>query len=309
MNSDITDLIIAMIDTHSEYGDVLNFKKSDIDKIIAKYNFLDNINFLECNELGWIVLYKNKYITGEQFAKHMDVEYIDVHFYIVADSFDDILSKDYETEISALDWDDDWWNNYSEYYDADVPSYWRDYTDETLKEIIKFCIKNKIEIEGELMDENNTLMKNGKVYFKDTELVDMIGDDELDELKRALNSAINDAQESADRDHVYNTIKKAFVDSIGPFERKMVKITNSKKEETQVEKIYVRLDFDMKEVEKFLEYEYNKYNFTDETYGNLVQILKEMEFFDFKAPNYDYIGSGDIDDEYLNEMTRDRLNW
>ena len=285
----------------------LILQKTDIDKIIKKYS-LKNIG---CNELGWIILWKNKYVTDEQFCKHMNVEYVDKQFYMIVDSFDDILSSEYETEIKALDWDDDWWgNNDYYYYDADVSSYWNDYTEETLKEIMKFCFKNGIVIDEEEMNENNTTLKNGKLFFNNQKLVDLIDDDDLNELKEVLNSSINDAQESADRDHTYNKIKDAFEDNIGPFERKVVKETDKKTGvEKDVEKIYIRLDFNMSDVVTFLKNDYAQYDFIDENYGDLISVLKEMEFFDFKAPNYNYIGNGSIDDAFLNEMTRERLNW
>jgi len=303
---EIINLVLTMIDAHSDYGDVLNFTKFDIDNIIKKYNIKD----ISCNELGWIILWENKYITDEKFCKHMNVEYINKHFYMIIDSFDDILDKEYITEIKALNWDDDWWNSGDYYYDSNVSYHWNNYTEDTLKEIMSFCFRKKLEIEGEEMNKSNTIFKNEDVYFNDQKLVDLIDDDDLDELKDVLNIAINDAQEDADRNNIYDKIKDAFEDKIGPFERKMVKVTDKKTGVIKnVEKIYVRLDFDMEDVKNFLKEEYNKYDFIEETYGDLIHVLKEMEFFDIKAPNYDYLGNGDIDDAYLNETTRERLNW
>ena len=40
-----------------------------------------------------------------------------------------------------------------------------------------------------------------------------------------------------------------------------------------------------------------------------MSILKEMEFFDFDAPDYRYNGNGWIDNNFLNEITVDRLGW
>lgn len=312
ISDEITNLILTMIETHSDYGDDLNFTKVDIENLMKKCNFLKNIG---CNELGWIILYKNKYITPEQFADHMDIECINDRFYLIVDSFDEVLSKkDYETEISALDWDDDWWND-GDYYDANIGLYhWSDYTEETLKEIMNFCFRQGLIIDDEEMDENNTILKNGKVYFKDQELVDLIDDYDLDELKTELNNAVCEAQNNADRDYTYNEIKNAFVKKIGSFERKMVEKTVYNKEKKikeikNVEKIYIRLNFNIKDIEAFLRDEYAKYDFIDETYGSLKTVLQGMEFFDVKFPDYDYIGNGSIDDDYLNEMTRERLKW
>ena len=309
--SEISDLILTMVVTHKEYGDALNFTKFDIDKIIKKYKF-DNINNIECNELGWIVLLENKYITPEIFAKKMDVEYIDGHFWIIINDFSDILSeKHYKTEIDILNGDYDHWQH-SSWYDADVSYNWYYYTEETLKAIMEFCFRNGIEIEDEeeyeLMDKNNTILKNGKVYFKDKELVDMIDDSEFSELKSALNGSLCDAQDSANQGEYYKAAKKEFINKIGPFERKNVKAFDYKTNKmADVEKLFVRLDFDMDEVKEFLEGDYNKYDFTSENYGSLKYVLKEMEFFDMKEPYYS--NYGDIDKEYLNEITRDRLSW
>jgi hypothetical protein len=306
-NNEIINLILTMIDTHSEYGDTLNFTKTDIDNIIKKYNFKN----IDCNELGWIILWKNKYITVEEFAKHMNVECIDNNFYMIVDSFDKVLSDDYKSEISALDWDDDWWSkdwNSDSYYNDSYKQWWDDYTEDTLKEIMKYCFKHGFVIEDDEMNENNTVLKNGKLYFNDQELVDLIDEDELDDLKDVLNQSISNAQDDADRDEVYNTIKDAFINKIGPFERKMVSITDKEtKEIKEIEKIYIRLNFDMDDVETFLKNEYNEYDFIDENYGDLIYVLKEMDFFNFKI-NYDNSG-GLIDEEYLNEITRDRLHW
>lgn len=305
ITDEIINLILTMISTYGEYGDKLNFTKSDIDNIMKKYNFLNNI---QCNELGLIVLYKNKYITPEIFADKMDVKYIDKNFWLVVDGFDDILSKEYESEIKILDWDDDWWTN-SDWYENDISYHWDDYTEDTLKEIIKYCIDNGIEVDDELMDESNTILKNGDIYFNDEKLVDMIDNDEFDELKTILNGAICEAQNSADQSETYTKVKDAFEYGIGPFEKKMVDYTSKYTKETKnVEKLYVRLDFSMNDVEKHLKYHYAKYDFVDESFGDLFQVLRDMEFFDFKVPYYDNI-SGDIDNDLLNEFTREQLKW
>ena len=306
MDSEIIDLILTMIVTHNEYGDSLNFTKSDIDRIVKKYKFISKN--IKCNELGWVILLENKYITNEIFADKMDVEFIDGYFWTIVNDFSDILSeKKYSTQIKILNWDDDCWQ-YSSSYDADVSYNWDYYTEETLKEIMEYCFKKGIEIDDELMDENNTILKNGKVYFNDQELVDLIDEDELSELKSSLNGSICDAQDSANQNEYYKDTEKEFIKKIGPFERKTVKgIDYKTKKEIDVEKIYVRLDFDMDQVKEFLENEYTKYDFTDESYGSLMTILREMDFFYMNEPYYpDY---GDIDKEYLNEITRDRLDW
>ncbi len=312
ITDDIVNLILTMIDTYSQYGDILKFTKPDIDKIIKEYGFFKK---LDCNELGWIILWENGYITDEVFSKEMCVEIEDKKFYTTVDDFDDVLNNSkYETEIKVLSSNDDsWWEQYST-YDNNIKAYfWNDYTEETLKEIMKFCFKKGIEVEVddeyELMDENNTFLKNGELYFKDQELVDLIDDDEFDELKRSLNIAICEAQESADRDEVYTRVNDAFVEEIGPYERKTItKIDKETNKEKRVEKIRIRLDFNMKDVKHYLRETYNNYEYVEGTFGDLVYVLKEMDFFDFRTPDYNYI-NGSIDESYLNEITRDRLSW
>lgn len=305
-DDNLTSLVLIMIDSHTEYGDELGFTKTDIDKIIRKYEFYKHVS---CNELGWIILWENGYITDELFANKMDVAVIDKHIYLIADSFDDILGKDYETEISILDWDDDWWTPSYCDYDAEVSYNWQHYDENTLKSIMEYCFKNGLEIDDEEMTEENTILKDGKLYFNDKELNDLIYEDSLEELKDILNTAICEADDSANRDATYDAVKKAFENSIGTIERKMVKgIEYKTKKEIDVEKIYIKLDLNMKDIKHFLRDCYGQLEYIDSSYGNLVQVLKEMEFFDFKKPYYDYI-SGDIDKDELNQTTRDRLSW
>lgn len=308
------DLILTMIKANQDYENELNFTKSDIDNFIKEYNFRDEIN--KCSEMGLIVLWKNKYITDEEFAKYMDVEFNEDKFWIIIDSFDEILSdKKYSTEIEILSGDRDWQG--SDYYDnCDIESYyWSDYTEDTLKEIIKFCTDKGIEINEELMTDENTILKNGDIYFKfdeaeeDVKLSSLLDEDDLDELKTILNNAICDAQDSADRDEVYNKIISEFESSIGFFKRELATKKDYYGVTKEVEKIHIRLDnLNIDDVEDFLKEDYGEYNFEDEKYGSLLHVLKEMEYFEFRTPDYNYI-SGSIDKATLNEYTQDKLNW
>jgi hypothetical protein len=318
------DFILTMIKAHDNYENEMNFTKSDIENFMIKYNFKNEIK--ESNELGWILLWNDKYITNEEFAKLMDIEYLDNNFWLVINKFDDILSDKYSTEIKVLDHDDDWWSSGDYYENNDIDSYyWHHYTEETLKEIIDYCVNNDIEIENENTDEyelmttENTYLKPDKkgkqdIYFKfedgnEVELSSLLDEYELEELKDVLNRAICEAQEDADRNDVYDQIVKEFEKSIGYFERRNVKTTDYKGIEKDVEKIYIRLDdLDWDDIEVFLKDDYDEYDFETAKYGNLISILKEKDYFEFRTPNYNYI-SGDIDYDYLNEITRDRLNW
>jgi len=318
------DLILSMIKANEDYENELNFTKSDIVNFMKKYNFKSEIE--ECNEIGWIILLRNKYITNEEFAKLMDVEYKEDKFWLVIDSFDNILSDKYETEIKILNQNDDneWWDVCNYYEVSDIESYyWSIYTEDTLKNIIKYCIDNGIEIENEdgkdeLMTDENTYLKQDKkgindIYFKyengeEVNLSSLLDDDEFEELKTILNSSICEAQDDADKSEIYNDIMKEFESSIGVIKRDTIKQINYKGEEHDIDKIYINLDkLKLSDVESFLQDDYEEYDFESKNYGSLIHILKEMEYFEFRTPDYNNV-YGSIDNDILNEYTLDRLN-
>ena len=309
---EMVDLILTMIVTNNEQGNNLNFTKADIGNIISKYNIFEKrtaYNDFVWNEIGWIVLWKNKYVTDEQFSKYMGIELVNNEIWIVCDGFSDILNAEYETEIKILDGDEEWWTS-GDSYDNNVSEYWDRYTEETLKDIMEYCFKNGIEVgeDEEKMTEENTKLENGDILFNGESLVDLIDDDEFSELKDCLNFAICDAQEDADRNECYNKVKNGFENKIVDFTKKDVKTKNYKGEEKTVEKLYINVNINFDKVEQWLKDDYGNYEFLQENYGSLLHILREMEFFDFRAPDYNYI-YGDMDYEFLNEMTRDRLQW
>ena len=67
------------------------------------------------------------------------------------------------------------------------------------------------------------------------------------------------------------------------------------------------MDVDISDVKSELKDWHGDYDFETEDYGSLEAILNEMEYFKFDKPYYDHI-YGDIDNDYLNELTRDRLS-
>lgn len=285
------DLILSMIVGYGKYGDILGFNKSDIDNFINKYNYLENIN---CNERGYILLWKNKYINNEQFGKYMEIEFKDDKIYLVTDDFSDILGKDYDTEISILNGESDSYTG--NIYDNDVSNYWNDYDEDTIKSIYDYCIKNELEIEGEVITKENTKIENGDIFFNDESLSNYIDDEDgLSELKDELNFAICEAQESADIDEIYQKVKNAFIDEVGEY--KWIG-----------DKLYIELDKNIiDEVEEHLVDTYGEFDFDTEDFGFMLPILKDMEKFDFRTPNYDHI-YGTIDNDVLNELTINRLN-
>jgi len=297
------DLVLTMIAAYDDYETELGFTKDDINNIIKKYKALDDLK--ESNEIGWIILWKNKYISNEIFAKLMDVEYEDKDFWIVCDNFDDVLSKEYETEIEILDGNLDW--EPGETYDVELYYHWNSFTEETLKDIVKFCIDKGFEIDDELMTEENTIFKDGDIYFigsdDEKRIYDLLNDDELEDLKSSLNIAICEAQESADQSEMYRAVKKAFINSVGEYKYKTINVDGKDEE-----KLYIRMDIDWVDIESRLKDEYGDFDFDTENYGSLLYILKEYEYFDFRVPDYDRL-SGSIDDDIMNEYIQNRLEW
>ena len=299
-----------MLVAYDDYGDKLNFTKIDIENLMKKNNVIEKItdkkSYVNCNERAWIILHDNKYVTTEQFNEKFDIIYKDKKWWLALDSFGDILdNKKFSTEIEILDGEFDW-NKYShDYYDNhDISNWWSDLTEDTLKEIIKALLESGIEIDDEELTEDNLKLIDGDIFFNKTKLIDLMDNEDLEELKKCLSYAISEAQEYADNDESYNQIKNNFIKSIGNFE--MIDVEENGKTK---QKIYLQVDDVWENVSDFLKYEYGEYEFEDETYGNLISILKEMEYFDdFKAPNYDYI-YGDIDIDFLNECVVNRLEF
>jgi hypothetical protein len=298
-----------MLVAYEDYGDELGFTKDDIDNLIKEHKILNNI---DCNERGWIILWKNKYISNETFAKHMDLEYDAVppftakkNFWIIADDFEDLLSRKYEFEAKILDGDYDW--NYGDFYDVDVDQHFSDYDQKTLEAIIEYCDKKGFEIENDdeesiLMTKENMKIVDNQIIINDNiKLVDVL--DQLDDLDQILNNAICEAQESADQDEVYKKIEQSFIDEVGEYTRKIFKINGQ-----EIEKLLVRFDGDWFDIENELKDTYGDYEFQQENYGNLRSILSENDKFNFRTPDYNYI-YGSIDDVTLNEYTQNRLNW
>ena len=289
------NLILSMITSYNEYGNdiFLGFNKNDIDNFIKKYNYLDNIH---CNERGYIVLWKNKYIDNKKFEKYMDIEFKDNKLYIVCDGFDDIFSNGYDTEIGILTGELDWMSYDS--YDNDIGMYyWSDYNEDTIKDIYAFCIKKGLDIEDEVMTEDNTKIENGDILFNGVSLKKYIDDENgLSELYLELNNAIISAQESADQNEMYDIIRNKFVNEIGNFEWKD-------------KKLYIEINENIiNEAEEFLIDDYGEYDFEKEQYGSLLYILKEMEKFEIRFPDLDNIYAT-IDEDLLNEYTQENLNF
>jgi len=292
------NLILTMLEALDDYSESdLNFTKKEVDKLAEEHINFDN---LQCNELGLIILEENGYITMEKLGDILDFDYKDKNFILTFNDFNEILSDKYSFEIKVLDQDNDF-DRYTDYYEADVKYNWSNYDNDTLTEIIKYCIDNGLEFDEELMTEENTKIIDGKAYFKDEELCDIIDDDGLDDLYNILNNSICDAQSDADNNEVVKQIINNFENDIGVYERKYNK-------DTKKEYIELKVDIDLSEIKSTLKEWYGEYEFETENYGSLESILSEKDYFEFNTPDYSYT-YGTIDYSYLNEITRDRLSW
>lgn len=271
----------------------LRINKDDVTKIIMQHNLLEKRMW---NERGTIVLWRNDYLTSGEFAKMMEIEYEDNEFWIVAESFEDIIGECTEAEI--LDSNLKWYH--SDYYHVNVSDFWLDYTKETLKAIIDFCIKKGFEINDVLMTSENLKLIDGDIYFNDTKLIDLIDESDLDNLRTSLNSSIIEAQDSADQNYAYKKVKKAFKNNIGDYKWKKIKIDGKDKN-----MLYVKVDIN--KIEQKLIDHYGTYEFIDEDYGNLFYAMKDFDMFKIDV-NLEYL-YGDIDNTILNEYTQSRLDW
>lgn len=294
-------LLLTMIVAYYEYGDELKFNKNDITNFIDKHDLLKKGHW---NERSSIILWREGYLSNEDFAKLLDLKYEDKSFWMVFDSFSEMLPSNYETEASFLDGEYEW--EHGNFYDVNVSDYFNYYTEDTLQEIINFCDKKGFEIDDGsneliLITKENTKIINGEIIINnDIKLIDQL--DELDELNRSLNSAICEAQESADFSEAYDRISNNFKDKVGDY--KHILINENGKE---IPKIYLKID-EFKDVEENLKNEYGEFEFVEETYGSIYHVLKNMEYFEFKVPDYDNL-YGSIDSATLNEYTQNRLSW
>lgn len=301
-SNEIVELVMAMIVAHDNFGNELQFKKEDVDNFIKEYKIAESNDL---NEYAQILLWRKGYMSNERFAHLMDLEIDDNEFWIVKDDFEDLLSKKYETEAEILDGNAEW--QHGEFYDVDVEPYFKDYTTETLQDIIDHCDRHGYEIEDEdgetiLMTKENTKLIDKKIVINGSlKLVDIL--DQLDELKTCLNSAICEAQESADQGEVYNKLKRAFEKEVGEFKWKEM-LEGDKK----VNKLLVNPNIGWSDIQNELESWDDKYSFVEAKYGSLYHVLHEMEYFNFRVPDYDHI-YGSIDDDTLNEYTQNRLSW
>jgi hypothetical protein len=294
------NFLLKLIYGYEQFGDEIGFSKEEIDNLVKENLDIDE---LKCNERGLIVLWKNGYLSNEKFGKFMGLEYEDKDFWLVESSFCDILN---EPICEILDGDYDWnYDVYSDYSTNDIQNYyWRDYTVETLKDIIDFCIRRKLEINVEEITKSNTIIKDNDIYFNDKKFVNYLKEDDLEELGDVLKFSIGEAQYVAEIDGYTKEIKDNFIEKVGEYKWKTVTNQKGKTEG----KLYIKMDVDWDEIEKNLKDWYGDFEFEDGEFGSLYHILREMDVFDIEIPD-DRYNNYDFDDKLLNEITSNRLQW
>jgi len=323
---EIVNIIISMIYFYEEEGVKMKYTLDDINRFIKKYKI--DWNKEHYNELGTIILYQNKYISIEKFAKDMDLGLENNKLYLVVSSFSDLLNtNDYEQKQAAeiLDGEYDW--EFGNTYESDIP--WSDYDIETLKEIINFCVTKKLSINDDENDcqtfitiKNTKIIKGDiwvKTKFGNKQLSEFIDSDELDDLKSELNIAHCEAQEDADQDEIYQKLKRSAESKFGAWEHKSktIKRYDEKTKNLKTEEVYELwfddiFDWDQMKTELISQYKNNGIiDFTaSENYGNWISYSREYrdDGFDIDIPDYNYI-YGSIDDDVLNDRTRERLQF
>ncbi len=311
ITDEIAQLLISMIVKYDDYGDKIGYTKVDLDALIEEYGLLKPIdikyNYNNFNELGAIILHENGYISNEVFAEQMGIEYGDDKFYIVTDSFEDLLSDDLEYEASWLDGKG--WENWDPSFYSDYDIDFSDFTKGTLEKIIEYCEEQDCFIEDEeeirITKENTKIVEfkswNDNIKYKviindDIDISDHIDDDGMEELKQNIQFGISDAYDSAQQDEVYSEIKSNFEDKIGTWKFKTITDKNGKQEE----RIHIYFNAEFSDIKSELKEEYSYYadvhgngsvgyNYTESNYGDLFSILHEYEYLDMDKPNYQYI--------------------
>lgn len=305
-------LLISMVELYDNYGDKIGYTKKELDKLIKHYQLIEKGSW---NELGTIVLYNNDYISKDRFCKDLDLVYKDKDFWMVFDSFEYILPLSYNFEAKILDgkiWED--WEP-SSFYDYDFEI--SDFNDNTLKEIVNFCIRHNCTIDTEEKEDieitkKNTIISDGEIYIGKEKLNDHIDDDGMEDLKQQIQFAIAEAYDVAESNEVYNVCKRNFEEGYGEFKWISKKIKNKDGKDISVEKLLVKLDVDLSEVESKLKdiYEYEgiiEYSDSQHHFGNMYHVLNELDLISMDKPNYNYLNAYP-DDEQLNYSVVERLS-
>lgn len=311
----MTNLVLNILYQYLEHGDKIRFTKNEIDKLIKDNDVVKNND----NELGNILLWENGYLSSENLAKSLKLEYEDKNFYLIIDDFSDILNeKDYSYEIDILN--NEYEYDYSCDYKPDID--WSNFTTQTISAIIDYLIEKKVEIDtfdnSIVITEDNS-KPDGDIKIDDEwiSIEELIDEDGLEELKSILENAICEAQHHADIDKIETQLINSFESNIGVYQRvdrkrKYWDKESGSQKEKDVEVIRIKLDIDWDDIKTFLKETYEwrgTIDFEEEKYGDYLEIMNEFsDGFEIDTPDYNYV-YGTIDNDYLNESIRDRLLW
>lgn len=318
------NIILNLLFQYDKLGDKLGFSKDEIDKLI-KEHVLDDNGTTSCNAFGSMLLEKHGYVTKKDVSDKFNLQYekenensdkMSLYWYF--NSFDEILKEDnYKTEIIYLDslaWEQ--FDYYSSGSWAELNDFYDDINEENLKDILKYLIKNKCDIfvddsvdEYILVEKTNSKVEDGKIYLKDSKNIwfkisesELENSDDCEELVSRLNSTYEACKSDADIIEAEKQVIDSFESEIGHYERKY-------DEKTKKEYIRLRCDFiNWDQLWEFYideskhEYGSGLYEFDDEstyTGDDLESIGHELDWFEFRTPDYNYI-YGDIKNTDLN---------
>ena len=240
----IRKLLITMIKDYSLYKDDIGYTKSELDKFIEEYKLID----FNCNYDEFEILYDNGYLTKKQYLKRLkeflndgETDQIDFIEFIEKNGLVDYFLKDIKPENIRKEGDDwyfyayDGWgyftdyfnvsNNYRNnvvemilkgdgyeifdysYHDFDIRHSYLEVNDENLK-YLKTIIQNMVddyEIDQDDIDDISD--------FDD--VVKIVYDYDLDDMKIALEIVCSRAQSYADENEAHNTLTNDIIEHFG----------------------------------------------------------------------------------------------
>lgn len=284
--------------------------------------FKDNIDYkkfdLGNNALVNTYLWSIGYISDEEYLKlHTDeLEMKNNKLYIYLDE-ENLDLNDFVKSLVFKD-DIDW--EPGECYGNDISYRWSDFTDDNKKEIIKKMIgreyqigDDRIDLTKEMFIDNDTISHNDKTYQ-----ISVILNDEKDDVYNAIDYAICEAQDSADRNEYYKKAKNIVENTLSKFIREDKNRVGSDGKKVY----YTNFYFDFNELfdkykDKFLSYmegeldagfHGNYIDFEEEYLEEIGSILNEILYDKGKQSIDETYGVyGSINTNFLNEIIFDRL--
>lgn len=300
------NLFISMLTLYEIYGDNLKFTQNDIDIFFNKYikNLLNNQ--INVNELGYIILYLNNYITKEQIYKYFNqdtpyqkynkltIELDNDIIYIITDNFYNLFDINYSQESDILDNDIiDIKTNTN--HNISIKDNWFRYDNNTLQTIINYIIKKNLKIYNITPNHDNLKIINNDIYFKDIKLLNILTDNELSKnfkylishLQNILIYSIHKQELKVAKDMII----KSFNKNVGHFY--YININNNKK-------IKIKLNISLKELKNKLLNAYGHFNYNKSYNKSIYSLLVYFNIIKIDKPDYKNIKIN-IDNNMLNQ--------